>query len=158
MVFPPVSPCGLVSMQENSQCSINANIRTRSLNCKHMEFIYHWKKIEGKKKKHSDFERNQELALNGSGTSGAEPQRSHTGTGTNALLSQAKECITPIPRTRGVPMIQIILRLPLTSPGTFLVSNTMPHSPWAAIQSYTSQIPEHWHKPRQLFSSDMSRS
>lgn len=38
-------------MQENSQCSVNANIRTRSLNSKHMEFIYHWKKIEGKKKK-----------------------------------------------------------------------------------------------------------
>lgn len=61
-----------------------------------MEFIYHWKKIEGKKKK-SDFERNQELALNGSGTFGVEPQGIHAGTGTNALLSRAKECITTFP-------------------------------------------------------------
>lgn len=59
-------------MQENSQCSVNANIRTRSLNSKHMEFTCHRKKIEGKKKPFY-FERNQELALNGSGTFGAEP-------------------------------------------------------------------------------------
>lgn len=84
-------------MQEKSQCSINANVRTGSLNSKHIGVHLSLEENWGKEKKHSDFERNQELALNGSGTFGAEPQGIHTGTGTNALLSRAKECITTFP-------------------------------------------------------------
>lgn len=101
-----------------------------SLNLKHMEFIWHWKKIEGGGgETHSNFERNQELMLSGSGTFERcwVTRNPHwiLFTGTNVLLSRQKSTSSHS-QDQAITMMQVILRPPLmfccwdTSPGTFL--------------------------------------